>query len=119
MTPTPREVRDMFAEILAEMDANPRPVSVKALADFEIELDRGEPVFTCGGESLRANFRGRWLAEHPVPLRVRTGDRIRFLPTTANRVKVREGGCRLVDRLRAWCAAIGPSSRSSPLQDED
>lgn len=79
----------MFAAVFAEMDANPRPVEVKALADFEIGLDRGEPVFTCGGESLRANFRGRWLAEHPVPLRVRAGDRLGFVPTTANRVKCR------------------------------
>ena len=91
MTPTPREVRDMFAEIFAEMDANPRPMAMKDLADFEIDIVRGEPVFSCGEESFRARFRGRWLAEHPVPIHIRPGDRIMFVPTTGNRVKVRAG----------------------------
>ena len=96
MTPTPREVRDMFAEIFAEMDANPRAMAMKALAEFEIGLEDGEPVFSCGGKSFHAKFRGRWLAEHPVPLKVRPGSTIRFVPTTGNRVKMRAG------RLRPW-----------------
>ena len=40
---------------------------------------------------LQADFRGRWLPEHPVPLRFH-GPKLhvlRFVPTTGNRVKVR------------------------------
>ena len=82
-------VRGMFAEVMAEMDARPRPLSMRAESAFEVGLERGEPVFRSGGAEARARFRGRWIAEHPVPASVRPGDVLRFAPASGNRVKVR------------------------------
>lgn len=100
---TPQSVRDAFAEIFAEMDAAPRLLAMKASESFEIGLERGEPVFSCSGASAAASFRGRWLAEHPVPAAVRPGTVIRFLPASGNRVRVRIAG--FFERIAAVAAA--------------
>ena len=91
---TPEEYRDFFAAVFADLDANPRKSGVRfAAADLTIDVVCGNPVFTVGGRSVKADFRGRWLPEHPVPLDFSGGSvhTLRFLPTTGNRLKVRRG----------------------------
>ena len=89
--PAVGDYRDFFAAVFAEMDACPRRTGVRFTADgLEIGVINGNPVFRLGGQTLAADFRGRWLPEHPVPLKIE-GDRPRKLylvPTTGNRVKV-------------------------------
>lgn len=96
---TPEEYRDFFAAVFADLDANPRETGVRFKADdLVIDVVNGNPVFitpTGDAESiplrLQADFRGRWLPEHPVPLRFHGSKThvLRFVPTTGNRVKVR------------------------------
>lgn len=83
------ELRDQFAAVFADLDANPRPLVLPVRSAFAIDLEAGEPVFVADGCRVRANYRGRWLAEHPVPLSVRPGMKLKFQPTSGNRVKVR------------------------------
>ena len=89
---TPEEYRGFFAAVFADLDANPRRSGVKfAAEDLMIEVVNGNPVFIVGEKSSAADFRGRWLPEHPVPLRF-GGKKIHtlhFVPTTGNRLKVR------------------------------
>ena len=96
--PSPGELKGYFAEVFADLDANPRRLMVAvdvhndrgALAS--IAFEDGEPVFRREDRrDARADFRGRWLAEHPVPLRFPEYGRLKLVlePTTGNRVKVR------------------------------
>ena len=85
------EYRDFFAAVFAELDARPRATGVEFMpGGLSIDVDCGNPVFTLAGRTLRADFRGRWLAEHPVPLGFSAGRaaRLYFTPTTGNRIKV-------------------------------
>ena len=89
---TPEEYRDFFAAVFADLDGNPRETGVRFKADdLVIDIVNGNPVFRIGNAECAADFRGRWLPEHPVPLRF-YGPKLhvlRFVPTTGNRVKVR------------------------------
>lgn len=87
---TAEEFRDFFAEVFATMDAEPvsRRFKVRS-AGLEIGYEDGDPVFTVAGRSVRADFRRRWLPEHPVPVRPGRNSVFSFIPTTGNRVKVR------------------------------
>ncbi len=96
--PSPAELRGYFAEILADLDACPRPlmVSLDVRNDrnsrVSIDMEEGEPVFRIEGRSAaRANYRGRYMAEHPVPLELPLFRRFKmvFEPASANRVRVR------------------------------
>ena len=87
---TPEEYRDFFAEVFAAMDAEPKARKARVFSEgLEIGLSEGEPVFRTDAGSVRANFRRRWLAEHPVPVRPGRTAVFTFLPTSGNRVKVR------------------------------
>ena len=87
---TAQELCDQFAAVLVDLDANPREVSFEVRAPGAVlGYERGEPVFSVGEESVRASFRGRWLAEHDVPLTLGPKNVFRLLPTSGNRVKVR------------------------------
>ena len=89
---TPEEYRDFFAEVFADLDGNPRETGVRFKADdLTIDLVNGNPTFRIGNAECTADFRGRWLPEHPVPLRFHGSKThvLRFVPTTGNRVKVR------------------------------
>ena len=89
---TPEEYRDFFAEVFADLDGNPRETGVRFKADdLTIDLVNGNPTFRIGVAECVADFRGRWLPEHPVPLRFHGSKThvLRFVPTTGNRVKVR------------------------------
>ena len=87
----PDEFKSFFAGVLAELDAWPRKAVVKMLAGgVAVDFSEGNPVFADGrGGSAAADFRRRWIAEHPVPLALSRGDCLTFTPTTANRVRVR------------------------------
>ena len=89
---TPEEYRDFFAEVFADLDGNPRRTGVRFKADeLTINVVEGNPVFIVGDAESVADFRGRWLPEHPVPLRLHGPKThvLRLVPTTGNRVKVR------------------------------
>ena len=89
---TPEEYRDFFAEVFADLDGNPRETGVRFKAeDLTIDIVNGNPTFSVADADCVADFRGRWLPEHPVPLRLygRKTHVLRFIPTTGNRVKVR------------------------------
>ena len=87
----PQAFRGFFAEVFARLDAVPKRSVLKLLkGGCLVDLVEGEPCFIApDGSRAQANCRGRWLAEHPVPLALRAGDRLTFVPTTGNRVKVR------------------------------
>ena len=96
--PDARALRGYFAEVFASLDAQPRRVelSVDAANDsrarVEIDCLGGDVVFRVEGRpEARTSFRGRWLAEHPVPLTFPASGRCHLIltPTTGNRVKVR------------------------------
>jgi hypothetical protein len=88
---TPAELRDQFAAVFAEMDARPRRLTLPlaGVEGFAVDLVDGEPVFRAGAEEARGRFRRRYLAEHDVPLRLRSGMKLKLIPTSGNRVKVR------------------------------
>ena len=87
---TPEEYRAFFAEVFAALDATPRTTKVKVFGEgLTIDLVDGNPVFKTAGGSVKANFRLRWLAEHPVPVELGRNSVFTFVPTTGNRVKVR------------------------------
>jgi len=94
----PRGVCGFFAEVFAALDAKPRTVEVEidfseAFVDEPVMLDfeKGEPVFRQEGvNAAHGKFRGRWLAEHDVPLTLSLkSTRFRLDPTDDNRIKVR------------------------------
>ena len=96
--PSPSALKGYFAEVFAELDAHPSPVMLvlKAQNDraarVSIAFQDGEPVFRIEGrKDVRADFRGRWLPEHPVPLYLPEYGRCKLVltPTSGNRVKVR------------------------------
>ena len=95
--PSPRKLMGYFAEVFAALDAAPRPLRLEVVvvnrenACVTIDFEKGEPVFRVKGRTAaHANFRHRWLAEHPVPLQLspRGKTNLIFTPTTGNRVKV-------------------------------
>ena len=87
---TAEELMGQFAAVLSELDASPREVSFEVRAPGAVlDYDRGEPVFVVDGRAVRAKFRGRWLAEHDVPLELGGKKVFRLIPTSGNRVKVR------------------------------
>ena len=87
---TPEEYRAFFAEVFAALDATPRTMKVKVFGNgLAIDLVDGNPVFKTTNGSVKADFRRRWLAEHPVPLTIGKKSVFTFVPTTGNRVKVR------------------------------
>lgn len=95
--PSPGELKGYFAEVFASLDAEPRELLVKVYtandrnAQVSVSIVKGEPVFEIEGRSpARANYRGRWLAEHPSPLVFSPlGTKLVLSPTTGNRVIVR------------------------------
>lgn len=98
--PSPEFLHRCFAEVFASLDANPRRLDVDVYAECEPQLDvvmtivDGNPVFMVDGRGVKcADFRRRWLAEHPVPLEFRRNGPTRLImtPTGGNRIKVRLG----------------------------
>ncbi len=95
--PMPAELKAYMAQVFASLDEKPRKIFLEIdakgekEADVSIDLVDGEPVFSVEGHrSVRGSYRGRWLAEHPVPLVLRKGrTRLVLEPTTGNRVRVR------------------------------
>ena len=95
--PSPEFLRDCFAQVFASLDERPRPLEVdvyvecESLSEVAITLVDGNPVFIIDGRGVKcADFRRRWLAEHPVPLvlRRRGATRLYMESATGNRIKV-------------------------------
>ena len=98
ISPSSEEFRSCFSRVFRTEDANPRPLLVKVCATNDcdrlvaIDVQGGNPVFhVAGGDSAVANFRGRWLPEHEVPLMLNPPGKRWFvmLPTDGNRLRVR------------------------------
>ncbi len=97
--PAPEALRRYIAEVFASLDERPRILFMtldarNALgARVFIDLREGEPVACVDGYGETAMpLRRRWIAEHPVPLAVPGGGKLRLIltPTDANRVRVRK-----------------------------
>ena len=97
--PSPVELKGYMAALFASLDERPRPLMVKMdvrndrRAGVSIDLEEGEPVFRIEGQRpAKADFRGRYIAGHKVPLKLpRFGTcRLVMEPVDANRVKVRK-----------------------------
>ena len=86
-------LRACFASVLASLDERPRRILVDVCAgpSASIDFGNGQPLFRVGKGEAQADFRGRWLPEHPVPLALSPAGatRLLFVPTSGNRVKVR------------------------------
>ena len=96
--PAPGELKRCFAAIFAELDARPRPLRVRVEtanakgAVASVDLDsKGCVVFgVTGRRHAVADFRRRWLADHPVPLVLGPAPvTLAFDPVSGNRVRVR------------------------------
>jgi len=96
--PSPEFLRDCFAAVFASLDERPRRLLVDVYAEYESGAEAlmsfvdGNPVFVVEGRGVcAADFRRRWIAEHPVPLvfRRKGPTRLLMLPADANRVRVR------------------------------
>ncbi len=105
--PSPAELKGYFAEVFASLDEMPRELLVNVItandrkAIASVAIIEGEPEFSIDGRSpVRANFRHRWLAEHPSPLVFsQWGTKLVMAATTGNRVIVRRPT--LLERLFA------------------
>lgn len=88
---TPVELKEQFAAVFVEMDAHPRllKLTLEGVDGMTLDLVDGEPVFSDGATTAKASFRKRWLAEHEVPLALKSGLKLKLVPTSGNRVKVR------------------------------
>ena len=98
--PSSEELRGYFWQVFESVDAHPRPVRLKVVTrnsrtkDVEVDFDaEGRPVFRVGDRTpaVGETFGGRWLPEHPVPLKFnrRGVTWLRLEPTSGHRVKVR------------------------------
>lgn len=96
--PSPASLKGYFAQVFAELDAEPRQLMVvidvhnDRGSRVSVDLQDGDPVFCIEGRKpVRADFRGRWIAEHRVPLVFPEYGRTKlvFTPAGGNRVKVR------------------------------
>lgn len=103
--PLSEELKGCFAQIFSALDAHPEEMLVKLFpvggTGGSIDFDKnGQLLFSLSdNRPVTANFRGRWLAEHPVPFMLHPSKASNFIfkPTTGNRVKVR-----YVSRVRAF-----------------
>ena len=104
--PSPAELRGYFADVFAALDERPRKImlSVDASNDrharVAIDFEKGEPVFAIEGNgSVRAEFRGRWLAECPMPILLPRFRRTKFVlePAGGGRIRVRRP--RILERI--------------------
>ena len=100
--PSSEELRGYFSQVFSSLDENPREMLLKVVTrngrtrDVSVDFDdQGRLVFSIGGRmSAVGDFRGRWLPEHPVPLRFeRSGVTwLHIVPADANRCRVRRVG---------------------------
>lgn len=104
--PSCRMLKVYIAKVFAELDARPRKLLLTLdvrndrKAVFTVDYEKGEPVFAVDGvDSVRASFRGRYLAEHDVPLKLPVSKVSKFVltPTSGNRIKVRKAN--LIERI--------------------
>ena len=90
---TSEKVRSYFAEIFSSLDAAPRVLVVKIFppsGGLIIDFEEGNPIFeVVGRKCAKADFRRRYIAEHPVPLKLKRKKTLLFTSTTSNRVRVR------------------------------
>ncbi|MBQ7234302.1 MAG: hypothetical protein IJS36_02725 [Kiritimatiellae bacterium] len=108
--PSPEFLRKCFAAVFASLDERPRRLLVDVHVKNEsgaaalMSFVDGNPVFIVEERGISAaDYRRRWIAEHPVPLEFRASEPTWLVmePVDANRVKVRRA--RFWER--PWCAA--------------
>ena len=93
--PAPASVAGCLAEIARRLDAHPEPMRVvfdgrnvrnRAIA-LDIDPDRALRVSVEGRRPHRLDLRGRWIADHPVPLDLRRAV-LYIKPVDDNRFRV-------------------------------
>ena len=96
--PTAAELRGCFSRVFREQDASPRPVLLTVSTRnsrgelVAVDVKNGNPVFLIQGrDSSAADFRGRWLADHELPLVLNPPGLTRLVvsPTDGNRLRFR------------------------------
>ena len=100
--PDPSAIAGYLAEIACRMDERPEPMRVTFNAPEGVELDLDDDgllvVRSAGYAPKRVDLRRRWIADHPVPLKLSERPFLRFfrrrarldlIPTTANRFHAR------------------------------
>ena len=93
--PLPADVAGYLAEIARSLDANPRPLRVvfdgrnaqRRAIRLDVDPDRRLRVFVDGHRPRALDLRGRWIADHPVPLDLRRTV-LYVKPVDANRFRV-------------------------------
>ena len=93
--PLPADIAGYLAEIARSLDAQPRPLRVvfdgRNAAKRAIRLDLGPDrrlrVLVDGRRPQALDLRGRWIADHPVPLDLRRAV-LYVKPVDANRFRV-------------------------------
>lgn len=94
--PQPADICGYFAEIARRLDARPERMRVvfdgrtregRALA-LDLDPDGALRVSVDGRRPRRVDLRGRWIADHPVPLSLKRA-RLYIEPVDANRFRVR------------------------------
>ena len=93
-TLSPGKLAGFFAEMFVLLDERPVPanldIELPEANVYSIDLDCGSVVFSGGGGGpARLDLRGRYLAEHEIPLALGRKTRLSLVPTSGNRVKVR------------------------------
>ena len=98
--PSPGELKGYFSELFDELKNSPRDILVRVItqndrhAASSIDFEDGEPVFMIKGrQAAKANLNGRYIPEHPVPLKLSKsegGTRLVLSATKDGRVKVRK-----------------------------
>ena len=93
--PQPADICGYFAEIARRLDARPERMRVafdgrtregRALA-LDLDPDGALRVSVDGRRPRRVDLRGRWIADHPVPLSLKRA-RLYIEPVDANRFRV-------------------------------
>ena len=93
--PSPSDIAGYLAEIARSLDENPRPLRVifdgrnvqRRAIRLDIDPDRRLRVFVDGRRPQALDLRGRWIADHPVPLDLRRTV-LYVKPVDANRFRV-------------------------------
>ena len=93
--PLPADIAGYLAEIARSLDGNPRPLRIafdgrnaeKRAIRLDLDPDRRLRVFVDGRRPQVLDLRGRWIADHPVPLDLRRTV-LYVQPVDANRFRV-------------------------------
>ena len=84
---------EFLSGVFASMAERPRAIAamvdLRGAGALSIDLKDGEiEISGADGECARRDFRRRWLAEHPVPLKLGGRTELKMEPTSGGRTRV-------------------------------